>query len=695
MKTNKNSYIFILVFFPYIYLFPHTFGLVEMGNDFELLYYSYKKYIFEFFKIGLFPKWSPSESLGYSLIFNPFAQYFYPPSWLLYALCFFVGDLSKHTYFLYTVFGLSIYNLGQFFWLKSIGLEKKYCLYATIIICMGLKLTEILRFPNAVHAFAWAPWILYGITVSNFHLDKTKSSLIIFFSTLMILTAGYPYFIFYVLILGLSYFLFINLNFVRKEIFKNLKIIKTYKSFFICTISSIVAFVVTLPWLNGIMEIMKITRDRNLYDITYSYSLSSSFIDQIGSWILPPLSIAEGYYYFGSIITLCIFFYFYNTFFNNKKINKLDKYFIIFFTLFLFLNYQFANPEKSVLFKFLWNQFDFIKNFRVFSRMNITLVPLFSLLICLFLKHLDDIKIDLRSLIFIFVITVCIILLQVYFLEIYQFKNVYWETWQGKRINYLSNKINFFKNIIQLYNNYIYSFFFILSFFSFLIIKFYNKKVKFISLIIILVFSELFILANIQWAIPKGYYDSNNYNSLSKRPLNDLKNALENKNVVTEVKGNTYFRNQRKFNINYFDDFGIDAHTKHFDNYFHRSGKEKNINEINKVKFFWGMDDKARKIFFSTSLSYKTIPDLVYQIDKDERAANNLSIKILEYTGDDIMINVNTKVDGYIIFVDNWAPGWTVKVNGQGKDILKALDTYKAVKINKGNSIIKFYYNPW
>ena len=78
MLLNNNKFILILLILaPYIYLFPHTFHLIEMGNDFELLYYSYKKYIFEFVKVGHFPLWSPSESLGYSLIFNPFAQYFY------------------------------------------------------------------------------------------------------------------------------------------------------------------------------------------------------------------------------------------------------------------------------------------------------------------------------------------------------------------------------------------------------------------------------------------------------------------------------------------------------------------------------------------------------------------------------------------------------------------------------------------
>ena len=154
MLNNRIS-IAILIIIPFIYLFPHTFQFIEMGNDFELLYYSYKKYIFEFIRIGHFPLWSPSESLGYSLIFNPFAQYFYPLSWILYAISFVIGDLSKHTYLLYTIFGISIYNLGQYLWLRKLNIDIKYCLIATLITCLGLKINEILRFPNAIHSFCW------------------------------------------------------------------------------------------------------------------------------------------------------------------------------------------------------------------------------------------------------------------------------------------------------------------------------------------------------------------------------------------------------------------------------------------------------------------------------------------------------------------------------------------------------------
>ena len=114
MQFNNKYINLLLFFFPFIFLFPYTFNFLTIGNDFELLYFSYKKYIFEFVKEGFFPLWSPSESSGYSLVFNPFAQYFYFPSWVLYLIAFIKGSLTKYDYTIYTILGLSIYNIGQY-----------------------------------------------------------------------------------------------------------------------------------------------------------------------------------------------------------------------------------------------------------------------------------------------------------------------------------------------------------------------------------------------------------------------------------------------------------------------------------------------------------------------------------------------------------------------------------------------------
>ena len=111
MRTKITIYT-LLIIFPFIALSPFTFQYIEVGNDFELYYFAYKKYIFEFLKIGHLPLWSPAEGSGYSLILNPLSQYFYPVSWVYYLFSFIVGELNTYTFTIYTISALSIFNVG-------------------------------------------------------------------------------------------------------------------------------------------------------------------------------------------------------------------------------------------------------------------------------------------------------------------------------------------------------------------------------------------------------------------------------------------------------------------------------------------------------------------------------------------------------------------------------------------------------
>jgi hypothetical protein len=186
-----------------------------MGNDFDLIYFSYKRYIAEMLSEGIIPLWSPFDGNGFSLIFNPFAQYFYIPGWILYLIHFITKNLSLHTFLLYTIFAISIFSLGIFYWLKSLKIDQITAFFSALVIACSLKVTELLRFPNAAHAAAWIPWTLYGINLM-ISGNKKKSFFIIFFSNFFILTAGYPYFIIYSLFLFFPYIIFISFLFNSK-----------------------------------------------------------------------------------------------------------------------------------------------------------------------------------------------------------------------------------------------------------------------------------------------------------------------------------------------------------------------------------------------------------------------------------------------------------------------------------------------
>ena len=139
---KKNTYIYLLlIILPFLILSPYTFQYLEVGNDFELYYFTYKKYIFELLKLGHVPFWSPVESSGTSLIFNPLAQFFYAPSWLFYFICFLIGDLTKYYFLIYTISAISIFNLGLFFYFRTLNIDYKVALTTIFITSLSLKIT--------------------------------------------------------------------------------------------------------------------------------------------------------------------------------------------------------------------------------------------------------------------------------------------------------------------------------------------------------------------------------------------------------------------------------------------------------------------------------------------------------------------------------------------------------------------------
>lgn len=730
MRTNIII-CFLLIILPFIFLAPLSFQYLEVGNDFELYYYVYKKYIFELLKSGHLPLWSPAEGAGYSLIFNPLAQYVYLPSWIFYLFSFIIGDLSEYSFLIYTISAISIFNIGLFFYLRTFNINIKVAVTTVLITSFSLKITELLRFPNAIHAFAWFPWILYGINSVLLNQNDKKNFFIIFISSLMLLTAGYPYYIFYGFVLFFLYFLFLLITPVKESLFfeKKFNIPSNKNFFFKCSFPSILALIISYPWILKISQLMNITRGRNTPDINFSYSGSSNIYDQIGSWIYPPFSMAEGWYYFGAASAFLIIVFIFFVIFFYKQLTKNDltlKYFSLFFIFLILLNYQFSNPADSFIFSFVWNNFEFIQNFRFWVRMNIILVPIISVILALsinkFIFILNENNFLVKKKLNQILISCFFIIFssQIYFIYFSGNENLYWETWQLKRISHAENLLpNFLSFIPKLYKGLIYPIFFLIIFIIIFFINnfnyisnFFRKKNNiFIYLILSLSFSELFFLSNIQWSIPYRYYDDGfeklnlkrDYNSPNHDALNDLKIAFSENRVSIEksgsnkYEGNTYYRNNKKFNINYINYWGNERHTRLFDKYFYSNGKFKenlDTSVQNDIEYFYGMDAAAKKIFYSKTLEHENI--LSYLNDsKLNELQDKFLFKLVSYNGDELIININTNNDGFVSFIDTWDNNWKVFVNKKEKKLMKLFDAYKSVEVKAGNSQVRFVYNPF
>ena len=729
MKKNIKIYL-LLIIIPFFVLLPHTLQYLEMGNDFELYYFVYKKYIFEFLKLGHLPLWSPVEASGFSLIFNPLTQFFYFPSWIFYFLCFLFGDLTKYYFLLFSISAISIFNIGFFLFLRTLNIDYKVAITTIFITCLSLKINELLRFPNAIHAFAWFPWILYGINLSLIDLNSKKSFIIIFISCLMLLTAGYPYYIFYGSILFVFYFIFLLINKIKKNLFNErvLKLNSNKKFFLRCLFPSTLALLIASPWLLKISQLMSITNGRNLKDINFSLHGNSSIYDQIGSWIYPPFSSAEGWFYFGSIsVMIIIVVFIHNIVFNRKNFNKNYplKYFTFFLIFLIIFSYQISNPVDSLVFKILWNNLDFIKNFRFWERLNVIFVPIISVVLAYSIKEFISIINDNKdkkekvyfAIIFSFIL---VLFIQFYFIFFNEYKNIFWETWQLKRIIFAEETLpQLLSQIVSLYKAFIYPIFFIINFLILIsIIEFdyfsgvlkKNKNI-FLILIISLTFSELFFLTNIQWAIPYGYYDNGfkklnlkpKYNVRNDNAIFDLNLAFKKSSVSIEksgnnnYEGNPYYRNNKKFSINHYNNWFNDNHVKLFQQFFNRNGLFKenlDLKKKNKIKHFFGMEQSAKRIFFSNSLEHSNINSYLKDSINHEMKSNFL-FKLIYYDGNQLVLKVESLNNGWVSFIDTWDSNWQVFVNNDQKQLNQLFGAYKSVKIDRGESEIRFVYKPF
>ena len=698
MNNKSNLFYFLLLIWPFVFLLPLSSGYIAMGNDFDLIYYSYKKYIFEFWQDGQLPFWSPSEGAGFSLIYNPFAQFFYIPSWILFFICDLKNSFSLYDYLIYTIFGISIYCLGQYQWLKSIKFSNNEIKYVvTLLVPTTLLITNFLRLPNAIQTICWLPFLLLGI---NYTLNKKKylkSFLLLFFSSLFIFTAGYPYFIFYIFIFTILYFIFI-LN------FQNINL-RDYPYILIKSLIPVIfSFALTTPWLNGVIKTLQISQDRNLNDYLYSTEGGFKFLDIVGSWLYPVLSNTEGRYYFGIIISFIIFKFILDLIFKISKITYLEKKLIL-FVIISFSLITFISASESKLFQFFWNEIKFIQNIRTWPRVNILLLPILSIIIVFsFNNILNNLtKIEKGVISKYHISTTNILLFAVLFVQFYFFISEsvsdYWTIWHKKRFLFAEEILPFpLNNLIMFVDGRINILTSILAIllFNFLFInkkKFQLKKNTFFILILSLVVFEQFLNSNLQWSLKKwktvNTYDD--YKAIEKLNINFNKPRIKN-----QVHGNNYFRDDA-YTINNFLNWGNKFHNSIFWKYFDKYGQplsDLNDVKLEKIETFFALNKKNKKIFFTDSIVQKNIINFIEESRFFEKN-NNISYKIIDYSNNNITIEFYSSTNGYLSYIDNTDLFWRAYINKNEVKILKLMDTYKSIYFEKGKNLIEFKYEPF
>jgi hypothetical protein len=370
-----------------------------IGNDFIVLYYKYKVYLLAHLADFRFPLWSPAEGAGFPFYTNPFAQAFYPLNLPLAAWYRISGGYNALDHQVFTVLGISIFALGLFMWLRLINTNLRAVVFSVLVMSVSFKVTEIIRFPNAVHSAAWYPWVLYAltrITLSPSFKNAAWNGVLLTFSLICLCTGGYPYYVYYCQFLFGPYLIALLVKPLRRRLF-GVEKIPWKRCLGILAAAGIVTLLICGPYLIGIKQLMSETTDRAGKDFHYSTAHVFDLEDTLGSLVYPPAASIEGWYFFSVTGLLLIFLHLLGRgrtsrdhpggreeqregLTTPRSCNLWIKlFFIIWIGMITYISYG----RNSYLFILLWKFMPGFSSLRNWGRLNIILVPIIAWLLSL------------------------------------------------------------------------------------------------------------------------------------------------------------------------------------------------------------------------------------------------------------------------------------------------------------------------
>jgi hypothetical protein len=680
---------------PFLYLAEYILSFhgkyTAMGNDFYPFYYKYKIYLLAHLAHGHLPLWSPSEAAGYPLFSSPLAQFFYPFNLLLVLWYKLAGGYSSIDYQRFTIFGLSIFGLGLYYWLKLINGNLRAVLFSVLIMTVSFRLTESLRFPNGIHTAAWYPWILYAFTRIFLSPSIKKSiipCLILIFSTICMITAGYSYFVYYSIFLFVPYILMLS--------FKSTRTITVGQSNIQWKVilpglwlSGSIVSLLCLPYLISVMRLMKMTYNRSGGSFYYSTSYTFTAQDSLGALIYPPLSQMEGWYYFSLTGVLLIGLFFIWIFLSPSKLpcltlninysvpplyrRRLCLLLLVWIALISYLSYG----KDSYLFKLLWQIMPGFSNLRVWGRLNIILIPLFAWLLSIAYDAFEKItenrwanadsisKKSKFSLILIFTGLYLIILQIQLFLYLNKIEDPYWKNNSGPMVN---------MRIL----------FLILGGAGFLAILFFLICGKWVAVRVkhfqFLIFGILCFIAAVEmWPVGAHIWSS-------RTPFSQERPHLNPATFHQEAFARTRVNIEDTLSLKPVYNVGRGSLNWYFDHYIRfllMTEREKQNRDI-----LLGVKG-GQHIFLSESLQHNSI----YSFLKDSLRFPDTG-KMISYTGDELVWEVVMPNNGYFSFIDNWDPYWKAYVDDKETPLERLFGTFKSVPLTQGKHRVVFRYEP-
>jgi hypothetical protein len=679
---------------PFLYLFRHVFPIngqyAAIGNDFILLYYKYKVYLLACLAELHLPLWSPAEGAGYPFYTNPFTQAFYPFNLLLVAWYKITGGYNPLDYQVFTVLGISIFALGLFTWLRLINTNLRAVVFATLVMSVSFKVTEMIRFPNAVHTAAWYPWILYALTrilLSKSLKNTLVGGVLLTLFLICFFTGGYPYYVYYGLFLFPPYLLVFLLKPLRLRLLGP-ELVRFKRALSTMILAGGAALALCVPYAIGIKRLMAETIDRAGKDFNYSTAHIFNFEDTLGSLVYPPAASVEGWYFFSIAGLLLIVLYMFTRKTVNNKSEGLDSrnliptardrsdirvklFFIIWICIITYISYG----RHSYLFKLLWDYMPGFSSLRVWGRLNIILVPILAWLLSLayasFEATLSNEKASApkkrwQPYLPVFIIAAvytCILCVQIYFYH----NNIHDRLWTI-----------YFKHVSEHTTQFL-----VYGAAAFVVIcslLLFSKWIGFKSnqsLTAALAFLVLVAVVEIRHV---GTRTWTYQRQTEKRRIGlDVAKINEASFRIPRTERNDTIRLGPDFSAGVLPNW-----------YFGRYNKflKETEGEPEARRTLLGIRD-GRKIFFSKSIKHSTVQSFLLDAARYQPPG-----QLVSYTGDELVWEINAPIEGYLSFIDNWGRGWKVFINEKETEMELLFGTFKSVRITPGLHRVRFSYQP-
>ena len=709
----------VVVVIPGMLLLPYWMPIhgiyLEIGNDFVCLYYTYKAYFLNSLCGGHFPLWSPNEGAGYCFWSNPFTQAFYPLNVILYGMNAWLGGYTILDHQRFTVVAVCGLTLGMYALLRQTGRSVRSSIFGAIVSGCSYKVTELLRFPNALHAAACYPWVMIGILKiiqAGSWKQVIKAGSILTVSLIFLGTAGYPYFVYYGFFLFIPFLLLCLDSEVRCELLA-VHAVRWRMIVVVLSLSGIVAGTILAPFYRGIAALMRQTCDRMGGDWVYSTKNSFSIYQSIGSLIFPPIASCEGWYYFGAtvlfLIILCIAAVGLGWLSNVKSSllvgipdtsNIIGKKVLLRFLLWGLLVANVTYGDDSLLFRALWHVMPGFSGLREWGRLNIILVPMIGIVLAVSYDNFETIlkNISIRSTSLLkrrilggMLLTAIVILVSQGTLLLMAYRNHQWIRYCVPNLcNNIYSMESMFPNRLKGANVWV------IDQMASVLVYTYPVMVCFAVVVLMLVvvkssrsrfssahgWETLVLLTSLSlvdiglvgpWIWSRGF---------SPLPVRSPLCIVPNQSALAEKRIDCY----GTIPLNGSGSVGV-VENWYYDRYI--KFRKAALSEPDAVQKILGITT-GRRLFFSANANYSKVSAfLAATLPSDNWYS------VAKYNGDALVIDVNVPCGGYIHFIDNWAPGWVGEVDGIDVQVESLFGTFKSIKVSEGAHHVEFSFKPF